>query len=183
MHTTWYDIIKFLLKLGNLFICFLLLVSSAGQCIDFVLLTSPEMSPQGASSVPLVEADVHALISMSRSSRVLSLSANAAESDMSTLMEEFPFVPLLILAILASIILDARRLRRLLHQDWVRSWNGWRNANCLLDDSADDATSETIASDIIQDFSRISLQNVDIVAKTDAVRRREVEAEGRHIGV
>ena len=146
-------------------------------------MTSPEMSAQGASSMPLVEADVHALISMSRSSRVLSLSANAAESDMSALMEEFAFVPLLVLAMLASIIPDARRLRRLLHQDWVRSWNGWRNANCLLDDSSDDATSETIASDIIQDFSRISLQNVDIVAKTDAVRRREVEAEGKHIGV
>ena len=52
----------------------------------------------------------------------------------------------------------------------------------ILNNSYDDKASQAIALETIQDFSRISLQNADVVGKSDATRRRELEQEGKHIG-
>ena len=68
-------------------------------------------------------------------------------------------------------------------QDWVSEWNGWRSADQLLGNSSDDAVAEAVAQEVIQNFARIALQNVDVIAKRETSRRNEVEAAGKRIGV
>ena len=84
---------------------------------------------------------------------------------------------------LISITQDVPTVRRFLQQDWCTAWRGWENASRLLENCHDDSTSEEIALSTIQDFSRISLQNVDVQTKSDFERRQELEQEGKYIGI
>jgi hypothetical protein len=95
---------------------------------------------------------------------------------------EYPFVPQIILNGFASMVSDESMLHRLFRQDWAEGWHGWQDANQTLGICDDDHNRMEIALEYVQQFSRISLQNVDIVAKTDFVRRREIESEGKRIG-
>ena len=47
----------------------------------------------------------------------------------------------------------------------------------------DDNTAREIVFEVIQNFARISLQNIDVVGKSDSTRRQEVKQFGKHIGV
>ena len=70
-----------------------------------------------------------------------------------------------------------------MRQDWVSSWHGWQNVSQLLENCIDDSVTEYLASQTIQDFARISVQNVNVVAKSDDARRTELTQGGKYIGV
>ena len=90
---------------------------------------------------------------------------------------------LLVMATLASFLPDAAQLRRLLRQDWITSWDGWQVASSIFDTCHSDETSQEVALQTIQEFSRISLQNVDVEAMSDDERKAELEAAGKYLGI
>ena len=69
---------------------------------------------QMASGAPLFESDVDLFISLSRPLHLQAPIGNAPAHDLNVFMDEFTFLPLLVVAMLMSIVPDASRLRRLL---------------------------------------------------------------------
>jgi hypothetical protein len=99
------------------------------------------------------------------------------------LQPDFAFVPGFLLAVLMSRFRTAEDLHRLLRLDWVREWAGWREAASVLNESTDDAELETAAGEYAQRFSRLVLQNSDVLGRSDRLRKNELAAQGKIIGV
>ena len=107
------------------------------------------------------------------------------------LVESFSFVPPEILACLLSFYQDELQLRRILGQDWVRSWKDghshktvWQQAAEVISICDDDGTISEFAEDIAKKIARLSLQNAPIVHITDRAHRAQLNASGsgRKIG-
>ena len=101
------------------------------------------------------------------------------------LAECFSFVPPEILACLLSFYQDEMQLRRILGQDWVRSWKDgyshktvWQHAAEVMDICDDDGTISEFAEDIAKKIARLSLQNAPIVHTTDRAHRAQLNASG-----
>ena len=127
----------------------------------------------------LLQEDIDTLLSFSRPSQLQQPSAINMAGSGAFSADEFDFVPPLILAVLCSLVPNAARLNRVLRQDWVKEWHGWQEAAPALED---DDIAQRAALSSIQDFARISLQNVNVVGKSDAVRRAELQQGGKRIG-
>ena len=83
-------------------------------------------------------------------------------------------------------------MRRILGQDWVRSWKDghshktvWQQAAEVMNICDDDGTISEFAEDIAKKIARLSLQNAPIVNITDHTHRAQLNASGsrRKIGV
>jgi hypothetical protein len=125
------------------------------------------------------ETDVHILLSWSRRAYLEAPRVAVQVDDAGALFEEFAFVPELVLALLLSLFPNVAGLQRILRQDWITEWRGWSTSRAMLQNSADDRYSESVALERVQDVARISLQNVEVRCKSDAERRRELEAQGK----
>ena len=107
------------------------------------------------------------------------------------LVEVFSFVPPEILACLLSFYQDELQLRRILGQDWVRSWRDghdyqtvWQQAAEAISICDDDGSISDCAQDIAKNIARLSLQNAPIVHVTDRAHRAQLNnsGSGRQIG-
>ena len=132
--------------------------------------------------VDLQPADVAALLSLSRPSypRMLRACEPSRSADG---RDEFDFISDFMFAVLLSHYAAAEELHRALRLDWVRTWAGWREAESRLAECDDDESRNIVAAEYAQRLSRITSDNVRVVAKTDSARRRELRESGRHIGV
>ena len=136
----------------------------------------------GNDTLPL--SDIEALIGLCRPSSLPLLPQSSVPYNVSGEgWDEFHFIPEFLLALLLSHFKDEDRLRQILRADWVKEWNGWTDARkeLMLDEDLDDVDI-VIASEYVQRFARLVMQNVHIEGKSDAVRRAELEGEGRIIG-
>ena len=76
-----------------------------------------------------------------------------------------------------------QQLRRTYRQDWVASWDGWKEATSKLQQVGEDAdASARIVQDCLQRFSTISLNKIVFTAKSDAERILELRRTGRRVG-
>ena len=137
-----------------------------------------------SSTSDLNQDDVRILLSWSRP---LQLTAPSMDCDCYVEQDSFarfsPIVPELIFAMMLSLVTDKSRLWRMLSQDWVAEWRGWSRCRAVLENCYDDKDAEEVALTCIQDFGRISLQNVNIQTKSDAARKAELESQGKRIGL
>ena len=132
----------------------------------------------------LTHEDVLTLLSWSRPLQLGAPAPMLGAADYAVdLITDFPWVPGLVLALLVSLMPDSSRLRRMLSQDWACGWRGWGTSRAILDACSDVADEEATCLECIQDFARISLQNVDAVGKSDALRKAELQQQGKHLGV
>ena len=132
------------------------------------------------SGMALLDSDISTLLSWSRP---MELEMPAApfnfDGNAEDLLDEFSLVPQLVFALLLSLVPQVEKLGRMLRQDWVRAWKGWVQ---YLENCGDGTAAEGAALECIQDFARISLQNVAVVGKSDAARRAEIQQQSKRIG-
>ena len=130
------------------------LVGSLPTILLFILVVSRTL---GAT---LIENDVHTLLALSRPLHLHVPEDLSAEDDTAGFDQEFSFIHPLILAVLLSLIPNASRVKRLLRQDWAVQCRGWQRAGQVTDESHEDGIAQEKAVEVVQDFCRISLQNV-----------------------
>ena len=109
-----------------------------------------------ASGTILSQREAEILLSFSRPLHLAAPQQHPVEASVDDLSDEFAFVPVLIIAIFVSLVPDTSILKRFFRQDWALEWRGWLAAARELNDSTDDAVSESVALDTIQNFCRIS---------------------------
>ena len=97
--------------------------------------------------------------------------------------DEFKFVPDSVLASMTSLSFDLGVARRLLKQAWVEKWLGWDEARGQLESDLPPDRAEIIIASTMQNFAHQSLENVDVVARSDEERRQELLRDGKVLGV
>jgi len=136
------------------------------------------------SRIDLTEDDVLTFISWSRASQLqipqVPVLCNDSGLDVVSLYDT---IPQLMIAMLLSLTASAAQVQRILQQEWISTWDGFARAQSLLDRTDDAALQQAICIDCVQELARISLQNVNLVSKSDTVRQLELAAQGRLVGL
>ena len=142
--------------------------------------------------MPIEVSDVPALLAQCAGRIALQRANQMSVRNESDLSEEFGFIPQLLLAGLLSHYQDEQQFRRILSQDWVRTWKDghehltvWQHAATVIVISDDDELVNDLVSGTAQKLARLDLQNQSIDSNTDASRRLQLNAPGigKKIGV
>jgi len=136
------------------------------------------------SRIDLTQDDVLTFISWSQSSQLeISQSAVRGNDNGLDVVSQYDTVPQLIIAMLLSLTASAAQLHRILQQQWMSTWDGFARAQSMLERTDDAALQQAICTDCVQELARISLQNVNLVGKSDTVRKLELAVQGRFVGL
>jgi len=136
------------------------------------------------SRIDLTQDDVLTFISWSQSSQLeIPQAAVFGNDSVLDVVSQYDTIPQLMIAMLLSLTASAAQLHRILQQEWMSTWDGFARAQSMLDRTDDAALQQAICIDCVQSLARISLQNVNLVGKSDTVRKLELAAQGRLIGL
>ena len=105
------------------------------------------------------------------------------EAAVGNIDEDLGFIPELLLAVLMSQYTSMLELNHTLHFDWVRTWEGWREAEQEIALCNDDADLNEVTKTYVQRFTRLVWNNYEVKAQTDAARKAELIQSGRRIGI
>ena len=105
------------------------------------------------------------------------------EAAVGNIDEDLGFIPELLLAVLMSQYTSMLELNHTLHFDWVRTWEGWREAEQEIPLCNDDADLNEVTNTYVQRFTRLVWNNYEVKAQTDVARKTELIQSGRRIGI
>ena len=133
---------------------------------------------------PLLPTDGEQLLKVRRN-----CGANARDTSsvsrfaFQVLRGECDFIPELVFKALCASYPEVRQLQRLLSQDWVRTWNGWKKVAEELDGGMHEDIQQVIVDDFIVCFTSLCMDLVVFTYPSDKERKRSLQNQGYTFGV